>query len=87
MVVKKMQRTGSLGWTKFDGETYTPMFKVWKTRKQAQSAGRKLRDKGIIENYRTIKYSNPFKEVRLRGYLLFIKGKLGNTGHLSKYLK
>ena len=82
-----MQRTGSLGWTKFDGGIYTPMSKVWKTRIQAQDAGRKLKNKGIIENYRTIKYSNPFKEARLRGYLLFIKGKLGSTVHLSKYLK
>jgi len=85
--VIKIQRKGSLGWTKFDGETYTPMFKIWKTRKQSQNAGKKLKEKGIIENYRTIKYSNPFKEARLRGYLLFIKGKFGSTGHLSKYLK
>ena len=86
-MVVKMQRTGSLGWTKFGGAIYTPMSKVWKTRRQAQHAGNKLKNKGIIEHYRTIKYSNPFKQARLRGYLLFIKGKLGNTGHLSKYLK
>jgi len=78
------QRKGSLGWTKFDGETYTPLgLRIFPRKKTAQKIASCLKAKGKIEGYRILQYAQPFKDGQ-EGYVVYAKGKFGHMGHLNK---
>lgn len=81
-----MSRKGSLGWTKFEGQTYTPLgLRVIPKRSKAIEIAKCLKEKNKISNYRILQYSNPFKDNP--GYVVYVKGKFGHMGHLNDDVK
>jgi len=80
------KRKGSLGWTKFDGKIYTPLgLRVIPRKVVAERIARCLKRKEKIKGYRILRFSNPFGDNP--GYVIYVKGKFGHTGHLNKDVK
>lgn len=78
------QRKGSLGWTKFDGDTYTPLgLRIFPRKQTARNIAVCLKEKEKIDGYRILEASRPFKNSP-RGYIVYVKGKFGHMGHLNK---
>lgn len=80
------QRKGSLGWTKFDGVTYTPLgLRITPKRHVAEKIAKCLKKKQKIKGYRILEYSDPFGD--RKGHVIYVKGKFGHMGHLNKDIK